>query len=159
MTETRVRAAGACPAPEDEAAGADAAVVQFLNEFSGFQSEIKSRLFQQEERLTMLDRKTTGFARPALSMAADIEVPHRKAFDAYLRNGDDDGLRGLVLEGKGLNTQVAAEGGYLVDPQTADTIRSVLTSTASLRAIANVVQVEATFPDGTKLISCHDPII
>ena len=22
----------------------------------------------------------------------------------------------------------------------------------------NVVQVEATFPDGTKLISCHDPI-
>ena len=22
-----------------------------------------------------------------------------------------------------------------------------------------VVQVEATFPDGTKLISCHDPII
>lgn len=144
MTETRVRAAGACPAPEDEAAGADAAVVQFLNEFSGFQSEIKSRLFQQEERLTMLDRKTTGFARPALSMAAEIEVPHRKAFDAYLRNGDDDGLRGLVLEGKGLNTQVAAEGGYLVDPQTADTIRSVLTSTASLRAIANVVQVEAT---------------
>jgi bacterioferritin-associated ferredoxin len=92
----------------------------------------------------MLDRKTTGFARPALSAAAEIEVPHRKAFDAYLRNGDDDGLRGLVLEGKGLNTQVAAEGGYLVDPQTADTIRSVLTSTASLRAIANVVQVEAT---------------
>jgi urease subunit gamma len=22
-----------------------------------------------------------------------------------------------------------------------------------------VVQVEATFPDGTKLISCHDPIV
>jgi HK97 family phage major capsid protein len=39
---------------------------------------------------------------------------------------------------------VAAEGGYLVDPQTAETIRSSLKSTSSLRAIANVVQVEAT---------------
>jgi HK97 family phage major capsid protein len=144
MTETRVRAGGACPADGENAAGADAAVARFLNEFKGFQSEIKTRMQQQEERVTMLDRKTTGFARPALSAAAEIEVPHRKAFDAYLRNGDDDGLRGLVLEGKGLNTQVAAEGGYLVDPQTADTIRAVLTSTASLRAIANVVQVEAT---------------
>jgi urease subunit gamma len=26
-------------------------------------------------------------------------------------------------------------------------------------AMLPVVQVEATFPDGTKLISCHDPII
>jgi urease subunit gamma len=24
--------------------------------------------------------------------------------------------------------------------------------------ILHVVQVEATFPDGTKLLSCHDPI-
>ena len=36
------------------------------------------------------------------------------------------------------------EGGYLVDPQTSETIRSVLNSTASIRAIANVVAVEAT---------------
>ena len=26
-------------------------------------------------------------------------------------------------------------------------------------ALLSVVQVEATFPDGTKLISCHDPIV
>jgi urease subunit gamma len=26
-------------------------------------------------------------------------------------------------------------------------------------ALLTVVQIEATFPDGTKLISCHDPII
>jgi urease subunit gamma len=26
-------------------------------------------------------------------------------------------------------------------------------------ALLPVVQVEATFPDGTKLISCHDPIV
>ena len=44
------------------------------------------------------------------------------------------------------NAAVAADGGYLVDPQTADTIRSMLVSTASVRAIAQVVQVEAASP-------------
>jgi len=61
-----------------------------------------------------------------------------------LRSGDDDALRGLELEGKALSSAVAADGGYLVDPQTSDTIRSVLNSTASLRAVANVVNVEST---------------
>lgn len=115
----------------------------FLIEFNGFQAEVKKRLQQTEERVMNLDRKNFS-GRPALSMAADVEVPHRKAFDAYLRVGDDDGLRGLVLEGKGLNTAVNAEGGYLVDPQTADSIRAVLKNTSSLRSVANVVQVEAT---------------
>ncbi len=123
---------------------ASRSVAGFLEEFTGFQAEMKKRLQQTEERVTMLDRKTMAHGRPALSMAAEVEVPHRKAFDAYLRCGDDGALRGLVLEGKGLNTAVNAEGGYLVDPKTADTIRAVLTTTSSLRQIANVVQVEAT---------------
>jgi HK97 family phage major capsid protein len=94
--------------------------------------------------MTILDRKTMTHGRPALSAHAEVEVPHKKAFGAYLRSGDDDGLRGLVLEGKALSTAVAADGGYLVDPQTADTIRSMLMSTASLRSIGTVVQVDAT---------------
>ena len=92
----------------------------------------------------MLDRKTMTYARPALSAMAEVDVPHKKAFGAYLRSGDDDGLRGLVLEGKAMSTAVAADGGYLVDPQTADTIRSMLVSTSSLRSVANVVQIDAT---------------
>jgi HK97 family phage major capsid protein len=116
----------------------------FLNAFRGFQSEVKQSLKHQEERLTMLDRKQMTFGRPALATSAEVEVPHKKAFGAYLRSGDDDGLRGLVLEGKALSTAVAADGGYLVDPQTAETIRSMLVSTSSLRAAANVVQVDAT---------------
>jgi HK97 family phage major capsid protein len=116
----------------------------FLNAFKGFQSEVKQLLQHQEERLTMLDRKQMTFGRPALATSAEVEVPHKKAFGAYLRSGDDDGLRGLVLEGKALSTAVAADGGYLVDPQTAETIRSMLVSTSSLRAAANVVQVDAT---------------
>ncbi|MFC7705002.1 phage major capsid protein [Plastorhodobacter daqingensis] len=140
-TETKSRAGDAMPAEPREV---KAALDGFLNELKAFQTDVQSKLKQQEERVTMLDRKTIAFARPALSGATEAAAPHQKAFDAYLRNGDDDGLRALVLEGKGLNTAVAAEGGYLVDPQTADTIRSVLKSTASIRAIANVVTVEAT---------------
>jgi HK97 family phage major capsid protein len=116
----------------------------FLSAFRAFQSEVKQSLKHQEERLTMLDRKKMTFGRPALATSAEVEVPHKKAFGAYLRSGDDDGLRGLVLEGKALSTAVAADGGYLVDPQTAETIRSMLVSTSSLRAAANVVQVDAT---------------
>ena len=61
-----------------------------------------------------------------------------------MRTGDDDGLRGLELEGKALNTAVNAEGGYLVDPQTAEMIQGVLRGSSSLRSVANVVNVEAT---------------
>ena len=95
----------------------------------------------------MLDRKSLKTSRPALAAAADQGAPHQKAFEAYVRTGDDDGLRGLELEGKALNTAVAGDGGYLVDPVTADNIASVLASTASIRAIANVVNVEATSYD------------
>jgi len=105
---------------------------------------VKTALQQQEERLTMMDRKTMTYGRPVLSAHADIEVPHKKAFNAYLRSGDDDGFRGLTLEGKALSTAVQADGGFLIDPQTADTIRSMLVSTSSIRSIANVVNVDAT---------------
>lgn len=120
------------------------AVAGFLSEFSGFRAEVHNRLQQQEEKMTMFERKSIALARPHLAAASDGGAPHRKAFDAYLRGGDDDGLRGLELEGKALNTAIAGEGGYLVDPQTAETIRSVLSTTASIRAVANVVAVEAT---------------
>jgi HK97 family phage major capsid protein len=123
--------------------GLRAAVEGFLNEFKAFQGEVKVSLQQQDDRMTMLDRKTTHHGRPVLTGAVDNAAPHRKAFDAYLRSGDDDGLRGLVLEGKALSTTVAADGGYLVDRDTAEAIRSMLLSTASLRAVASVVEVEA----------------
>ena len=140
MTETRARAGEAL----SPAAEAKAAMAGFLKEFSTFQEDVKSTLKHQEERLTMLNAKTMAYGRPALSARAETEAPHQKAFNAYLRTGDDDGLRGLTLEGKAMSTAVAADGGYLVDPQTSDRIQSLLLSTSSLRSIANVVQVEAT---------------
>ena len=69
-----------------------AAMTGFLSEFKNFQTDIQTKLMEQESRLTMMQTKS---ARPALSAAAEVEVPHQKAFAAYLRSGDDDGLRAL----------------------------------------------------------------
>ena len=144
MTETKARAGEVMPQALHPGAEVKYAMAGFLNAFKGFQDDVKNSFQQQEERLTMLDRKTMTYARPALSAMAEGDVPHKKAFGAYLRSGDDDGLRGLVLEGKAMSTAVAADGGYLVDPQTAETIRSMLVSNSSLRSVANVVQMDAT---------------
>ncbi|MCK0166894.1 phage major capsid protein [Jannaschia sp. S6380] len=116
------------------------ALAGLVSDFKGFQQKITQKMQQQEERLNM----TYQSQRPQLSTAEMVEAPHQKAMDAYLRSGDDDGLRALTLDGKSMNTAVSAEGGYLVDPQTAETVKSVLTSSASIRSIASVVNVEAT---------------
>jgi HK97 family phage major capsid protein len=123
------------------------AVSGFVTQFKGFQAEIETKLQQTEERMTMLDRKTMTAARTPLAGATDAGAPHKKAFNAYVRSGDDDGLRGLELEGKALSSAVNSDGGYLVDPQTSETVKSVLNTTASIRAIASVVNVEATSYD------------
>ncbi|NVK14451.1 MAG: phage major capsid protein, partial [Rhodobacteraceae bacterium] len=91
--------------------------------------------------------KTISQNRPHLAASQDAGAPHQKAFNAYLRCGDDDGLRGLELEGKAMSTAVAGDGGYLVDPQTSETVKSVLNASASIRAVASVVHVEATSYD------------
>jgi HK97 family phage major capsid protein len=143
MTEVVTRADGAQPKAYDLGAEVKSALSGFLQEFNAFQGEVKQSFQQQDNRMTMLDRKTMTYSRPALSAHAELDVPHKKAFNAYLRSGDDDALRGLVLEGKAMSTAVAADGGYLVDPQTADTIRSMLLATSSLRSVAGVVNVDA----------------
>ncbi len=145
MTDPVPQALG--PAAPCEAADHEvkSALTGFVQEFDAFQAEILSKFQKQEERLTMLDRKSAFSPnRPVLSQADAGETLHHKAFDAYLRSGDESRMRGLEIEAKGLNTQVAAEGGYLVDPETAQAIRSVLHATASIRAIASVVTVEST---------------
>jgi HK97 family phage major capsid protein len=143
MSDCQEQAVGAS-VPMAEVTGA---IGEFIQEFKGFRRNIENRIQKQEERMTKFDRKSMMAGRPALSNGAAQEAPHQKAFAAYLRSGDDDALRGLNMEEKALSTAVSAEGGYLVDPQTADTIKSVLNSTSSLRSVAQVVAVEATSYD------------
>ncbi|ABF63794.1 major capsid protein; HK97 family [Ruegeria sp. TM1040] len=130
--------------PQNVATEVKQAVSQFVQHFKGFQDDVTQKLKQTEERMTMLDRKTQTAARPHLAAAEVDGAPHQKAMQAYLRQGDEEGFRGLDLEGKAMSTAVNSDGGFLVDPQTADVVRSVLHSTASIRAVASVVNVEAT---------------
>ena len=144
MNETKTRPAAHRPGAAGPAEQVTEALAGFLQEFNGFQAEVTSALHQQEERLTMLQAKTMTYGRPILSTAVETEEPHKKAFNAYLRHGDDEALRGLALEGKALSTAVAGDGGYLVDPRTADTVKSMLVATGSIRSIASVVTVDSS---------------
>ena len=146
-TETKASAEASVPEGQSPAGEVKSALAGFVKDLGVFQAEMKTKFQQQEERLMMLDRKSLSRARPVLSAAAAVEAPHQKAFEAYVRNGDDDALRGLELESKAMSSAVAGDGGYLVDPQTSETIKSVLKSTASIRQIASVVNVEATSYD------------
>ena len=146
-TETKARAGTAVPEDLSPAAEVKTAMAGLLADLGRFQTEMTTKFQQQEERLMMLDRKSQTRMRPVLAAAAEAEAPHQKAFEAYVRSGDDDALRGLELESKAMSTGVASDGGYLVDPQTADSIQSVLKSNASLRQVASIVNVEATSYD------------
>jgi HK97 family phage major capsid protein len=128
--------------PADDAlTEAGAALGDFIEEFRGFRGRLESRLRAQDDRIALVDRKAA--ARPALSTVAEIATPHRKAIGAYLRTGDETGLRGLSIEGKGLTTVAGGDGGFLVDQQTADQIASVRGGADSIRSVATVVAVEA----------------
>jgi len=118
-----------------------------MDDLTAFRTAMTDQLKAQEEKLTMLDRKTALAARPALSTGTDTDLSHKHAFGGYLRSGDDDALRHLPLEAKGMSTAVDADGGFLVDPQTSATIQSVLRANASIRSISTVVNVEANSYD------------
>ncbi|MBT0781624.1 phage major capsid protein [Paracoccus sp. pheM1] len=134
---TEVKAAAGADVPGD--LGAE--MLGFVQELKAFRSEIQNRLEAQETRMTMLDRKTISRPRAPLSAEADQGAPHQKAFDAYIRHGDDGALRGLPLEGKAMTS--TSDGGFLAAPTVAMQVQEALNVTASLRRVANVVTVES----------------
>ncbi|WP_313353131.1 phage major capsid protein, partial [Paracoccus sp. (in: a-proteobacteria)] len=127
---TEVKAAAGADMPGD--LGAE--MLGFVQELKAFRTGIEKRLEAQEERMSMLDRKTISRTRAPLSVEADVGAPHQKAFDAYVRHGDDGALRGLPLEGKAMTT--TSDGGFLVAPTVAMQVQEALNLTASLRRVA-----------------------
>ncbi|MDO5604290.1 MAG: phage major capsid protein [Paracoccus sp. (in: a-proteobacteria)] len=134
MTEVKTGAQGA----PGELKGA---LLGFVEELKGFRQDIRQKLDAQDDRMSMFERKTALRARSPLSAEANPEAPHQKAFSAYLRSGDDSGLRGLAVEEKAMTT--ASDGGFLVAPQMSEQVRVSLSNAASIRALANVVTVES----------------
>lgn len=135
---TEAKAAGGSGMPDE----LNGAVMEFVSGLRGFRDEICNRMKEGKDHMNMLERKMAARGRAPLSVAAETGVPHRKAFNAYLRHGDDDGLRGLAVEEKGLS--VASDGGFLAAPQVAEAVQGVLRQGASLRRLANVVTVESS---------------
>ncbi len=136
---TEVKAAAGAGAP-----GLKEAVEGFVSELRAFRQDIDNRMKAQDTRMTMLDRKAAFRGRSPLSTEAEAEAPHQKAFAAYVRSGDEDALRGLAIEQKAISV---ADGGFLMPPQVADSVQAALRGAGSLRAIANVVQVEGSTYD------------
>ncbi|MBX2854634.1 MAG: phage major capsid protein [Rhodobacteraceae bacterium] len=121
-----------------------AELAHFAGDLRTFRANLETKIAHQSARLDVLDRK--DLSRPSLgqrgyTQAAHPHSPHAKAIAAYLRSGDDSALRALNLESKALS--VAADGGYLVDPLTAETIASTLRGASSIRALASVAAVDA----------------
>jgi HK97 family phage major capsid protein len=119
---------------------AKAAMTDFMRDFRSFQGRIDAKLRAQDDRITMLDRKAVG--RPGLSGASEA-AGEAKAVSAYLRHGDEAGVRASALEAKGLNAATGADGGFLLDPQTSGRIAGLLRGAGTLRSVANVVSVQA----------------
>ena len=119
------------------------ALTEFVGDIRRMRNGIETRMDKQEKTMSLIQAKAAALGRPTLA-AEPADAPHRKAFDAYVRSGDDGPLRGIAVEGKSLTTVAADNTGFLVDPQTSDTVRGVLASTSSIRRIATVVNVEAT---------------
>ncbi len=135
MTEFPGSADTSRPATE-----AKAAIGEFMRDFRAFQGRVDTRLKTQEDRLAMLDRKAA--ARPLLAPEASVP-PETKAVAAYLRSGDESGLRSLALDAKAMTSATGADGGFLLDPQTCRRIDGLMRGAGTMRSVANVVTVQA----------------
>ena len=123
---------------------ASKAMNYLVNNISNLKGDIQLKLKRHEEQIIMLEKQKAAPMRPALMATPECGAPYQKAFSAYLRCGDETALRALELDSKAMSTAVNGDGGYLVDPQIAQAVQSVLRDTASIRKISNVVNVEAT---------------
>jgi HK97 family phage major capsid protein len=129
----------------DTGATQDAAgmLKRFVQDFSGFQERIDAKLRTQDDRLSKLDQKAATVSRPALGGGPAGDGVYRKALSDFLRKGETAALEG-GFDRKALITTDPAHGGILVSASANDTISTLNRSAGTLRAIANVVQVEGS---------------
>ncbi|MCP8897031.1 phage major capsid protein [Shinella daejeonensis] len=115
---------------------------------------INSALDEQKRAMDQLALKK---ARPALGGGAETPetAEHKAAFSAYLRRGDESALR--TLEEKAMSVGSAADGGYLVPPETDTEIGRRLSAVSPIRALSTVRQVSGSVlkkPFATSGMAC-----
>ncbi|WP_313664842.1 phage major capsid protein [Shinella sp.] len=159
MTDTLKTAPEIKAVPETMTAAFD----DFMEAFEAFKETNDRRLGEIEQKLTsdvvtrekvdrinramddhkrVLDQLALKKARPALggSGAVSLEAAeHKAAFSAYMRRGDESALR--ALDEKAMSVGSAADGGYLVPPETDTEIGRRLSAASPIRALATVRQV------------------
>ncbi len=159
MSETEKTAPEIKAVPETMTAAFD----DFMEAFEAFKETNDRRLGEIEQKLTadvvtrdkvdrinramdehkrVLDALALKKARPALGGGGEgtLEAAeHKAAFSAYMRRGDESALR--ALEGKAMSVGSAADGGYLVPPETDGEIGRRLSAASPIRALATVRQV------------------
>ncbi len=94
-----------------------------------------------DEQKTLLDQMLLKKARPAVGSGGGHELSpeaeeHKAAFDAYVRRGDEAGLR--ELEAKAFSAGTGADGGYLVPPETDTEIGRRISIASPMRALSTV---------------------
>jgi HK97 family phage major capsid protein len=94
-----------------------------------------------DEQKKVLDQMLLKKARPALGSSQGRELSpeaeeHKAAFDAYVRRGDEAGLR--ELEAKAFSATAGADGGYLVPPETDNEIGRRVSIVSPMRALSTV---------------------
>jgi len=143
-----------------------AAFDDFMEAFEAFKETNDRRLGEIEQKLTAdvvtrekvdrinramdehkraLDQLALKKARPALGGSGEGSfeaAEHKAAFSAYMRRGDDSALR--ALEEKAMSVGSAADGGYLVPPETDTNIGRRLSAASPIRALATVRQVSGS---------------
>ncbi|MFD0915870.1 phage major capsid protein [Pseudahrensia aquimaris] len=135
----------------------------FMNAFEGFKEANDERLTQIEKRMTSdviteekvsrinkamdeqkrhLDALVLKNQRPSLGgsvITGPAQMEHKEGFDAYIRSGNDHGLR--QLEEKALSIGSDPDGGYLVPQQISAEVGKRLANLSPIRSIATVREV------------------
>jgi HK97 family phage major capsid protein len=143
-----------------------AAFDEFMEAFEAFKDVNDRRLGEIEQKLTadvvtrdkmdrinravdeqkkVLDQMVLKRARPQLGRGeAEISaeaIEHKTAFDAYVRRGEEAGLR--EVEAKAFSTGSATDGGYLVPPETDTEIGRRISIVSPMRALSTVRTVSS----------------
>lgn len=97
-----------------------------------------------DEQKRHLDQLLLRKARPPLSDGGGRAAPseEKAAFEAYVRRGDEQGLR--ALEAKAYAGNVAADGGLLAPPDIDSAIQRRLAMISPMRALATVRQISSS---------------
>jgi urease subunit gamma len=108
---------------------------------------------------------TTGKGRPIVNLSPrEIDILHIYVVADLARKRMARGTKLNYSEAVALISEAILEGARdgLTVPACMTLGTKVLTRDQVMEGVPelmHLIQVEATFPDGTKLVSCHDPIV